>query len=259
MTGQVTVDLNSDLGEGYGRWSFGTDEQVLELVSSANVACGAHAGDPSTIRATVEAAVASGTVVGAHVGYPDLQGFGRRDLGMAPTELVDSVVHQIAGLVGFTRLAGTAVRYVKPHGALYNRAAVDDEHASAVVHAVREYDDGLAVMGLPGSRLTRLADEAGLRTVSEAFADRAYLEDGTLAPRSLPGAVLTDAEAVVAQVVRLVQEGRVEAIGGATVDVRADSICLHGDTPGAVALAGRVRTGLAAAGIVVRSPLASGS
>jgi UPF0271 protein len=252
-----SVDLNSDLGEGYGRWSFGTDEQILQIVSSANVACGAHAGDPTTIRATVVAAVATGTTIGAHVGYPDLQGFGRRFLDMPPAELVDSIVHQTAGLAGFARLAGTSVRYLKPHGALYNRAAVDDVHAAAVVRAVVEYDDQLAVLCQPGSRLDRLASEAGLRTLAEAFADRAYLRDGTLAPRSMPGAMVTDPQLVASRVVRLVLDQQVETIDGGTIELSADSICLHGDTLGAVALAAHVSAALAAAGIAVGSPFAA--
>lgn len=241
------MDLNADMGESFGRWSIGDDEALLAHITSANVACGFHAGDPWTMSRTVAAAADRGVAVGAHPSYRDLAGFGRRFLDVAPAELTADVIVQLGSLQAMCAAHGTRVRYVKPHGALYNRAAVDEVHARAVVEAVRAVDDALPVLCLPGSVLAREADRAGLRAVGEAFADRAYAPDGTLAPRSLPGAVLH--EGVAERVVELVTTGSVEAIDGSRVSVAAESICLHGDTPGAVALAAEVRAALEAAGV----------
>lgn len=243
------IDLNSDVGESFGRWELGDDERVLQVVTSANVACGFHAGDASTLRSCCEIAIRHGVVVGAQVGYRDLAGFGRRFVDYDPVELADDVTYQIGALEALARVAGTRVAYVKPHGALYNATVHHDAQARAVVAAVRAYDPSLPVLGLPGSRLLAAAEEAGLRTVREAFADRAYTPEGTLVPRTQPGSVLSDADEVAARVVRLVTEGTLVAVDGSTVRVEADSVCVHGDSPGAVAMAAAVRDALAAQGV----------
>jgi len=248
-----TLDLNSDLGESFGRWELGDDEAMLALVTSANVACGFHAGDPTTLRRTCAGAVQHDVVVGAQVGYRDLAGFGRRFIDVAPNELADDVVYQIGALDGMCRVAGTAVRYVKPHGALYNAIVHHEEQAAAVVAAVRDYSAELPVLGLPGSAFLRAAEKAGLRTVREFFVDRGYTPSGTLVPRREPGAVLHDPDEVTARVLRLLDEGVVTAIDGSDVAVEAESACVHGDSPGAVEMAQAVRDGLARAGVSVRA------
>jgi UPF0271 protein len=247
------IDLNADLGESFGRWVLGDDEAMLGLVTSANVACGFHAGDPATLLATVGAAAERGVVVGAQVAYPDLAGFGRRFLDMDPVELTAAVIYQIGALDGLCRAVGTRVRYVKPHGALYHAVVHHREQAAAVVAAVLRYDPTLPVLGLPGSAVLELAAAAGLRAVAEAFADRAYTAAATLVPRDRPGAVLHDPAAVAARVVRLVEDGVIEAEDGSDVPVVAQSVCVHGDSPGAVAMATGIRDALAAAGIDPRS------
>ena len=246
-----TLDLNSDLGESFGRWVLGDDEAVLGLVTSANVACGFHAGDPTTLRRTCAGAAARGVVVGAQVGYRDLAGFGRRFIDVAPDELADDVVYQIGALDGMCLVAGTAVRYVKPHGALYNAVVHHEEQAAAVVAAVRDYSTDLPVLGLPGSVFLRAAEKAGLRAVPEFFVDRAYTREGTLVSRREAGAVLDDPDDVSARVLRLVTDGVVTAIDGSDVAVRAESACVHGDSPGAVDMARAVRRGLEKAGVVL--------
>jgi UPF0271 protein len=248
----TAVDLNSDLGEGFGRWTLGDDAAMLAVVSSANVACGFHAGDPASIRRTVRLAVARGVAVGAHVGYRDLAGFGRRRMDVPSDELQADVAYQVGALQALAAAEGGRVTYVKPHGALYNTAAVDERVAADVAAAVADVDPALAVLGLPGSRSLAAAEAAGLRTVAEAFADRAYTPAGTLVPRREPGAVLADPDAVARRVLRLVTEGVVEAVDGSLVAVPAASVCVHGDTPGAVAMARRVREVLDAAGVAVR-------
>jgi 5-oxoprolinase (ATP-hydrolysing) subunit A len=249
----TTLDLNSDLGESFGRWELGDDEAMLALVTSANVACGFHAGDPTTLRRTCAGAVQHDVVVGAQVGYRDLAGFGRRFIDVAPNELADDVVYQIGALDGMCRAAGTAVRYVKPHGALYNAIVHHEEQAAAVVAAVRDYSAELPVLGLPGSAFLRAAEKAGLRTVREFFVDRGYTPSGTLVPRREPGAVLHDPDEVTARVLRLLDQGVVTAIDGSDVAVEAESACVHGDSPGAVEMAQAVRDGLARAGVSVRA------
>ncbi|MDT9595136.1 5-oxoprolinase subunit PxpA [Nocardioides zeae] len=249
----TTMDLNSDVGESFGRWELGDDAAVLALVTSANVACGFHAGDPSTLRETCRTAVAGGVAIGAQVGYRDLAGFGRRFIDVEPQHLADDVLYQIGALDALARAEGGRVAYVKPHGALYNTVVHHEEQAQAVVDAVRALDPTLPVLGLPGSVLLRRAEAAGLRTVREAFADRAYAPDGTLVPRREPGAVLHDPDQVAARVVRLATEGVVEAVDSSSVRVEADSVCVHGDSPGAVAMAGAVRAGLEAAGVTLRA------
>ena len=251
----ASVDLNSDVGESFGRWTLGDDEAVLANVTSANVACGFHAGDPTTLRRTCGLAVAGGVVVGAQVGYRDLAGFGRRFLDVAPRELADDVLYQLGALEALCRVSGTRVRYLKPHGALYNTVVHHEAQARAVVDALADYDRDLPVLGLPGSVLLRVAQEKGLRTVAEAFADRGYTPDGTLVPRSEPGALLHDPTEVAARVLRLVTEGVLTAVDGGDVVVRADSVCLHGDSPGAVEMARAVRSTLDSHGIAV-SPFA---
>ena len=247
------IDLNADLGESFGRWTLGDDEAMLELATSANVACGFHAGDPLTLRRTVAAAADRGVVIGAQVGYRDLAGFGRRFINVEPEDLAADVIYQIGALAGLARAAGTRVRYVKPHGALYNTIVTHVEQAAAVVAAVAAYDDDLAVVGLPGSEFLVAAQRAGLRIVREAFADRAYTAAGTLVPRREPGAVLHDPGVIAARVVDLAVAGRVVAATGESLAVQADSVCLHGDTPGAVGIATAVRAALADAGVRVRS------
>jgi 5-oxoprolinase (ATP-hydrolysing) subunit A len=247
----AAIDLNSDLGESYGVWRIGDDLAMLGLVTSANVACGFHAGDPSTLRTTCAAAVNEGVRIGAQVSFPDLVGFGRRHLAMDPDELRDAVLYQLGALDAFAQVAGAGVAYVKPHGALYHAAARERSVATAVVAASREYDPSMAVLGLPGSELLRAADAAGMEFVEEAFADRAYLPDGHLVPRSEPDSVLTDPAEVAARAVRIAVDQVVVAVDGSQVALRARSICVHGDTPGAVALAGAVRSALEVAGVGV--------
>ncbi|BCJ38975.1 UPF0271 protein [Actinocatenispora thailandica] len=251
------MDLNSDLGEGFGRWTLGDDDALLTIVTSANVACGFHAGDPATMRRVCAGAAAQGVAVGAQVGYRDLAGFGRRRIDYDPAELTDDVLYQLAALDGFCRVAGTRVTYVKPHGALYNTAVRDEAQATAVARAVAEYDPSLPVLGLPGSALLRCAAEAGLRTVAEGFADRGYAPDGTLVSRREPGALVTDPDEVVARALRMAVGGEVVAVNGATLPIAIDSLCVHGDTPGAVALAERLRTALTEAGLSL-TPFAPG-
>ena len=249
----MRIDLNSDVGESFGRWELGDDDAVLAQVTSANVACGFHAGDPTTLRGCCETAVRRGVVVGAQVGYRDLAGFGRRFIDMDPVELADDVTYQIGALTAMARVAGTRVAYVKPHGALYNATVHHEAQAQAVVDAVRAYDSSLPLLGLPGSELLARAERTGLRTVREAFADRAYTPEGTLVSRSVEGAVLHDPAGVADRVLRMVTEGRLTAIDGTEIAVEAESVCLHGDSPGAVAMAEAVRTALDDAGVDVEA------
>jgi len=249
---QGAIDLNADLGEGFGRWLLTDDEALLSVVTSANVACGFHAGDPVTMRRVCELAAGRGVRIGAQVSYRDLAGFGRRAMEVPPDELAAEVAYQVGALEVFARAAGARVAYVKPHGALYNRVVRDAEQAAAVVAGVRMVG-GLPVLGLPGSRLLAAAAEAGLPVVREAFADRAYTAEGTLVPRREPGAVVEDADAVVARSVELARDGRVTARSGERVEVVARSLCVHGDTPGAARLAGRVRQALEAVGLRVEA------
>jgi UPF0271 protein len=247
------MDLNADLGEGFGVWRLGDDEALLGIVTSANVACGFHAGDAPTMRRVCEWAADRGVAVGAQVSYRDIAGFGRRRIDYELPELRDEIIYQIAALDGFCRLQGERVRYVKPHGALYNAAAADVWQASAIVAAVMDYDRTLPLLCLPESALTRCASEAGVRVVPEGFADRAYLADGTLVPRTQPGALLSDVDAVVERAVRLALVGEAEAIDGTVIACPVESLCVHGDTPGAVEMARRIRTALDSAGIRLAS------
>ncbi|MCA4133185.1 LamB/YcsF family protein [Arthrobacter sp. M4] len=248
----ASIDLNSDVGESFGRWTLGDDAAMFRSVSSANVACGFHAGDPSVIRNTSRLAAEAGVVIGAHVGYRDLAGFGRRFLDVSPTELADDVVYQIGALQALAATVGASVRYVKPHGGLYNAIVHHTAQAQAVVDAVKSVDPSLAILGLPGSEVLRLAEAAGLRPVQEAFADRAYNPDGTLVSRSQAGAVLHHTDAVVEHVLRMATESTVRAIDGTVLPLHAESICVHGDSPGAVAMAAAVRTALEKTGIGIK-------
>lgn len=247
----AAIDLNSDLGESFGIWKLGDDEAMLDLVTSANVACGFHAGDPSTLRRVCQAAADRNVTIGAQVSYPDLAGFGRRFIDIDPIELRDVVLYQLGALDGFAQVAGTGVGYIKPHGALYHACISHPEQAEAVVAAAHEYDPSMAVLGAPGSPLLGFADAMGMEAVPEAFADRGYLPDGRLVPRSEPGAVLSDPAQVAARAVSIAVDRKVTAIDGSEVEVRARSICIHGDTPGAVEMARAVRAGLDAASVGV--------
>ncbi|NSC21467.1 LamB/YcsF family protein [Streptomyces albus subsp. chlorinus] len=253
------IDLNADLAEGFGRWRLTDDEALLASVTSANVACGFHAGDPATMRRVCELAAERGVRIGAQVSYRDLAGFGRRSMDVPAAELAAEVAYQIGALEVFARAAGAAVAYVKPHGALYNRAVHDAEQAAAVVEGVRLSGPAtgsgqpLPVLGLPGSLLLAAAAEAGLPTVEEAFADRSYRPDGTLVPRSEPDAVLHDPDLVVKRSVRLARDGEIAAADGSVLPTRARSLCVHGDTPAAARLARRVRQELSRAGVTVRA------
>jgi UPF0271 protein len=247
------IDLNSDLGESFGVYRLGEDEEILRLVSSANIACGFHAGDPQVMARTVRAAVELGVAIGAHPSYPDRVGFGRRHMDISPDDLTWDLVYQIAALDGMAKAAGGRVSYVKPHGALYNRIAVDETQAAAVVKAIAAYNSELILLTLPGSAAMAAAKANGLGTVSECFADRAYTADGRLVPRGQAGAVIDDEAAVVSRTVELATKGTITSIDGTIVTVRAQSICLHGDTPGAARLARAIRGGLEAADVAVTS------
>ena len=244
-----TIDLNSDLGESFGQWCMGDDAAMLDIVTSANVACGFHAGDPAGILRTLRAAAAKGVTIGAHVAYPDLVGFGRRNMDIASFDLTADVIYQIGALQALATAAGTSVRYVKPHGALYNTIAHDTRQALAVIEAIRAVDARLVLVALAGSPLIELARHEGLTCIAEAFADRAYTPTGALVSRREPGAVLHDAEQVAQRMLRLVQTGEVEAIDGSITRIEADSICVHGDSPGAIQMAREVRQLLEQSGV----------
>ncbi len=247
----MRIDLNCDMGESFGRYTLGDDAAMLDVVTSANIACGLHAGDPLVMQATVALAVRKGIAVGAHPGYPDLQGFGRRAMALSPAELEAAVLYQIGALAGFARASGVPLVHVKPHGALYNVAARDQAVAEAIVRAVAAFDPGLIVVTLPNSALLYAARAAGLRVAREGFADRAYREDGSLVPRTEPGAVIHDPAQATARAIRMVMQGEVEAITGKIVPLHIDTLCIHGDTPDAVAIATTLRAALEAEGAVI--------
>ncbi|MEI2297329.1 LamB/YcsF family protein [Ensifer sp. MJa1] len=253
----TAIDLNSDLGESYGAWGMGDDAAMLSIVSSANVACGFHAGDPLGILKTVKAAAEKGVSIGAHVSYPDRVGFGRRDMDVTSAELTADVIYQIGALKGVAAAAGVAVTYVKPHGALYNRIAHDPKQGQAVIDGIKAIDPDLVLMGLAGAPILDLARKSGLKTVAEAFADRAYTPDGQLVSRREPGAVLHDTAVIARRMLQLARERTLEAIDGSTIKIDAQSICVHGDSPGAVAIAQAIRGAFEADGITVRSFLAA--
>lgn len=247
------LDLNADVGESFGLWRLGDDDAIFTHVSSASIACGFHAGDPTTMRRSCAAAAAAGVAVGAHPGYRDLAGFGRRFIEVDPAELRNELVYQVGALQAVARAEGTSVRYVKPHGALYNAIAHHIPQAEAVVAAMLAIDPALPLLVAPGSAVQRLAREAGIAVAAEAFADRAYNPDGTLVPRNRTSALLHSIEEVVAQSLRIAVDREVMAVDGTLIPLDVQSLCLHGDTPGAVAMAAAVRAALASAGVAVRS------
>ncbi len=247
----MRIDLNADLGESFGAWTMGQDALLMPLVTSANVACGCHAGDPATMRKTVRLARAHGVAVGAHPGFPDLGGFGRREMQLTAQEIEDLVLYQIGALAAVAQSEGVRLQHVKAHGALYNMACKDEAMAEAIARAVVAFDPTLVLFGLPGSALLQAGLDAGLPVAAEAFADRAYRADGSLAPRSEPGSVIHEVDTVVARAVMMVREQAVVTTGGTVMQFEADTLCLHGDTPGAAQLAAAVRRGLEDAGVLV--------
>ena len=254
---KTAIDLNCDMGESFGAWSMGADAAVLQYVSSANVACGFHAGDPMIMRRTVAGALERGVAVGAHPALQDLHGFGRRTMQVAPEEAYALVLYQVGALSGFCRALGGELSHVKPHGALYNMAAKDALLASAIARAVRDFDPRLILFGLADSELVRAGRKAELTTVNEVFADRTYQADGTLTPRSMPGAMISDLSAALAQVERMMRHGSVLALDGTEVAIEPDTVCIHGDEPDAAQFARELRALLAQLGIAVRAPARS--
>jgi UPF0271 protein len=249
----MRIDLNSDVGESFGAYTIGHDTGLMKSITSANVAAGFHAGDPTVLRDTIRLAKRSGVAVGAHPGFPDLVGFGRRELNVTPREAEDSVLYQLAAVAGVASAEGVRLQHVKPHGALFNMAVKDAELAGAIARAVAAFDASLILFGLPGSQILQAGRAAGLRVAAEIFADRAYEPNGQLVSRRRPGAVIHDAGLVVARAVRMVKDGSVVSVDGTVVPLESDTICLHGDTPGSDDLAAKVRAGLEAAGITVKA------
>jgi len=249
----MRVDINSDMGESFGAYTIGHDDGLMNAITSANVAAGFHAGDPSVLRATIRLAKARGVAVGAHPGFPDLVGFGRRELNVTPAEAEDMVLYQVAAVAGVAASEGVKLQHVKPHGALFNMAVRNAELATAIARGVAAFDASLILFGLPGSEILNAGRKAGLRVAAEVFADRAYEPDGTLASRRKPGSVIHDANAVVARAVRMVKEKNVVAIDGSVVPLEADTICVHGDTPDSDQLAAKIRAGFEAAGVTVKA------
>lgn len=250
----MRIDLNCDLGESFGPYRIGDDDAVMPYITSANVACGAHGGDPSVIRRTVQLARHHGVSLGAHPGFADLAGFGRRELDASPEEIEDLVLYQIAAVAGIARAEGVTLRHVKLHGALFSLAARDAARARAVARGIVAFDPSLRLYAMPGTEVARQGQIAGLRVLPEGFVDRLYEPDGRLVSRRLPGAVLTDPEDVAARAVRLVRDGEVVARDGSVLRLEVETVCLHGDTPGAAQLVRRVRAALEAAGIQVAAP-----
>ncbi len=250
-----SIDLNCDMGESFGPWRMGNDAELMRYVSSANIACGFHAGDAGTMRETVELALGSGVEIGAHPGFPDLQGFGRRSMSLSPQEVFDVVLYQVSALKGICEASGGRLHHVKPHGALYNQAARDPETASAVAAAIKSLDPRLILYGLSGSSLISEAKKAGLKTASEVFADRRYENDGSLTPRSGTNAVITETSEAAAQALGLVLEAAVTAVDGSRVAVDAETICIHGDGENAVSFARAVRDELGARAIAIAAPV----
>ena len=245
-----SIDFNCDMGESFGMYKMGFDEEVIKHITSANIACGFHAGDPMWMRHTVSLAEDNGVAVGAHPSFPDLQGFGRRNMNVDPEEAMNDVIYQIGALQAFT--ADRRLQHVKPHGAMYNQAVNDEELARAICGAILAVDPKLVLLALAGSRWVAIAEDMGVRVAREIFADRALNADGTLVSRSKDGSVIHDVDEVAGRSLRMVTEGRATAITGEEIDVQADSLCLHGDTPGAVEMARAVRQKLEGAGVAVR-------
>jgi 5-oxoprolinase (ATP-hydrolysing) subunit A len=251
MTTAVRIDLNSDLGESFGRWTLGDDAEVMKSITSANVACGYHAGDQRVMRETVRLARDAGVAIGAHPGFPDLAGFGRRNMALSASEVEDVVLYQIGALASIAAAEGVRLQHVKPHGALYNMAVRDRSLADAIARAVAAFDGRLILFGLPGTELVAAGEAAGLRVAREGFADRAYERDGSLTPRTRAGAVIHGVDDVISRAVRMARDGVVRATDGADIPMRVDTICTHGDTPGSHELTRRLRSGLESAGVVV--------
>lgn len=245
----LTVDLNSDIGESFGPYKLGLDAEIVKYVTSVNIACGVHAGDPTVMKNTVQLAREHSVAVGAHPGFPDLQGFGRRNLAMSPGDVKNYVIWQVGALWAFARSEGLPVKHVKPHGALYNMAAKDRALSDAIAQAVAEVDRDLILVGLAGSELLRSGERAGLRVASEVFADRGYNPDGSLVQRGMPGALINDPEAVAARVLKMAKDGKVTASDGTEVSIKADTVCFHGDTSGAVELVKAARARLEGLGL----------
>ncbi len=248
----IFADLNSDLGESYGAYTIGADDEIIPLVSSVNIACGWHAGDPLVMQKAVALAKRYGVSIGAHPGYPDLMGFGRRNMNASPAEIKAYIQYQVGALSAFCRAAGVRLHHVKPHGAMYNMAGADIKLARAVAEAVAEIDDKLVLLALSGSEMIRAANEIGLPCASEVFADRHYEEDGSLRARSKPDSVIHDEEECIARVLRMVTEGKVKAVTGRDIAIRADSICVHGDTPEALRFIRRIRDTLTENGAAIK-------
>lgn len=246
------VDLNSDVGESFGVYKLGLDEEVLKYVSSANIACGWHAGDPMVIAATVEIANSVGAGIGAHIGFPDLLGFGRRDMVISSEEAKQYTIYQMGALQGFVRAVGGKMQHIKPHGAMYNTAAKDAKIAAAIIEAIWKVDKDVILLGLANSEMIKAAKSKGLKAASEVFADRSYNPDGTLVARNLPGAMIYDKKTAISRTVRMVKEGKVTAINGEDIEIQADSICVHGDNPEAVDFVKLIREALSKAGIEVK-------
>ncbi len=244
-----SIDLNCDMGESFGAWRMGNDAALMDYVSSVNIACGFHAGDASTMRETVEMAINKGVKIGAHPSFPDLQGFGRRDMKLSAAEVFDIVLYQVSALKGICEAFGTRLRHVKPHGALYNQAAKNAETARAIAEAVKKIDKTLVFYGLSGSLLITEAEKIGLTTASEVFADRTYAPDGTLTPRTDPNALITDEKQAIAQVLQMIFDQKVTAINGATVPIKAETVCLHGDGKQALEFATKINAELTKTGI----------
>lgn len=249
----VRVDLNCDLGESFGAYKIGMDEDVLQYISSANVACGWHAGDSMVMEKTVDLAKKNGVAVGAHPGFPDLVGFGRRNLNASPVEVKTYIKYQLGALQAFAKAAGVELQHVKPHGALYNMAAKDAKLAMAIAEAIKEVDDNLILMGLANSEMIKAGEALGLKVANEVFADRAYNDDGTLVARTLPGAVIHDKDLAIKRVIRMVKEGKVESINGKDVEITVHSICIHGDNPEALVFSKNIREALINEGVEISS------
>lgn len=248
-----SIDLNCDLGESFGAYKIGLDDQVIPFISSANVACGFHASDPLVMQKTVALCAENGVRVGAHPGYPDLVGFGRRNLNASPAEVKAMVTYQVGALTAFCRAKGVKMQHVKPHGAMYNMAGKDIALASAICEAIADVDPSLILMALSGSRMVEAAEKTGLRAAREVFADRAYEEDGSLVARTKPGAMITDEEQAIARVIGMIKKGTVTAVTGKEIPITADSVCVHGDGPKALAFVQRIREALTAEGIEIKA------
>jgi len=249
----MRIDINSDVGESFGAYTIGHDAGLMTAITSANVAAGFHGGDPSVLRATIRIAIAGGVAVGAHPGFPDLVGFGRREINATPKEVEDLVLYQVSAVAGVARAEGVSLQHVKPHGALFNMAVRNRELADAIARGIAAFDANLILFGLPGSEILAAGRAAGLRVAAEVFADRAYEPDGSLASRRKPGSVIHDPDAVVARAVRMAKDRSVVAIDGSIVRLDADTICVHGDTPGSDVLATKIRSGFEAAGVTVKA------